>query len=328
MSLTRRMRAELTGVPVGNPRLRSVETAGVLRFGGAWTLREGTPGWVLETFVAAVLRRVHRACVDLTGVRPAVEALESGGLAPRARYRLRLEGGPALAKLGLVDVSGHPLTRPPATWLSGREHGQAYLRGALMAAGTLSTPGRPPHLELRAPTARGAEDLRTLLANLGVTHITLIEQRDSWRVVCKSGEQIGRMLTITGAHGCFLAFDEGRLRRQLRNEANRAANAERGNLGRAVAASARQVASIERLLREGVWESLDAAAQETALARLANPGASLSELAALLGSTRATVHRRLLRLEAESSAGTGVESPSGAPLSSTAPDHDPEREQR
>ncbi len=299
MSLTRRLRDELAGAPDATGSLQRTELSGLLRFGGAWTVRAEGPGWVLDTTAASVLRRAHQGLVRHLGVRPLVEAHSPGGLSASTRYRLRVADIASLGALGLIDAEGQPLSSLPWALLETDAQKAAYLRGALQAAGGLSNPGQPPHLEVRASSARAAAGLGRLLAALGIAHSGTSTHGDSWRLVCKSGDDIGRVLVLTGAHGTFLEFDEGLLRRQIRGEATRATNAERANLGRAVAASARQVAMIERLVSSEDWGDLPEELRQAALARLANPHASLLELAGLLDTTKATVHRRLLRLERE-----------------------------
>jgi cell division protein WhiA len=306
MSLTRRLRDELSGIPHPGTAARLAETSALLRFGGAWTVRDSRIGWVLDTGVPAVLRRAHRSLTELSGVRSDVEAHEPGGLAAHTSYRLRVWDGDALAACGLVDDAGHPLPAVPDRVLAGQQARTGYLRGALMAAGGLSGPGQAPHLEIRAPSGQAAEQLESVLRALGVAGVRPGTHGQGWRLVGKSGEDIAAVLALAGAHGTYLAFDEGRLRRQLRGEATRAANADRANVGRAVTASARQVRLIQGLLAGDGWGDLAPDLQEVALARLANPQASITELAGLLGRTRTTVHRRLLRLEQEAaSADTG-----------------------
>jgi DNA-binding protein WhiA len=52
------------------------------------------------------------------------------------------------------------------------------------------------------------------------------------RIVLKSGEVVTDLLAALGATRAFLTFDDRRLRRQLRGEANRLANADAANLAR------------------------------------------------------------------------------------------------
>jgi DNA-binding protein WhiA len=130
-------------------------------------------------------------------------------------------------------------------------------------------------------------------------------------VVIKSGTTVGELLVRLGATRAFLAFDDRRLRRQLRDDVTRLTNADEANLRRAIDASARQVRAIETLLEGEAWEGLDDEAREVALARLANPEASLAELGEVLDVPRTTVHRRLARL-VELAGQDGREGPSAS----------------
>ena len=120
------------------------------------------------------------------------------------------------------------------------------------------------------------------------------------RVVLKSGERIAALLAAVGATRAYLEVEERRLRRQLRGEANRLANADRANLRRTIEASAAQVRSVESAIEWHGWEGLDEPLREVALVRLANPEASLAELGSLLDPPvgKSSIHRRLARLEA------------------------------
>ena len=297
MSLTHRLREELARSEATAGTLADAEVAACLRYGGVWSRRGGAPpGWVLETPVAALVRRVRSQLARSDEVRTELEVRRPGELAHEARYRLRIEGAGVLEALGLLGPGGEPSDAVPRR----REHrgaARAYLRGALMAAGQLSGAGRAPHLEVRAPSEASATDLVGVAEQLGLGRLRATSRGDQWRVVAKSGERIGAILAAAGAHQTFLSYDEGRLRRQLRDDANRAANADRANLSRTVVASSRQVRTIEGLLVRTPLEELPGPLREAALVRLANPDASLSELSRLLETGKATVHRRLARLE-------------------------------
>jgi cell division protein WhiA len=119
-------------------------------------------------------------------------------------------------------------------------------------------------------------------------------------VICKSGATIGRLLLAVGAADAAAVWEERRTRRRLRNDANRLANADAANLRRTIDAAAAQVAAVERVVEELGWTALEEDLRAVALARLANPAASLSELGELVDPPigKSAVHRRLRRLEA------------------------------
>jgi cell division protein WhiA len=311
---TERVREELAHVPLvgGVPTLR--EASGLLRVGGSLVLTGGGSGFgaVLRTSSGAVVRRLRAALLAMGG-SPDVEVHQPGGLRRRASYRLKVGGedAPVLAAMGLLDPEGRPAPpREPAA-TAAPEEVRAYLRGAVMAAASLSDPRASAHAEIPVPGEDTAEHLVALLGVAGAPGARAGLHGEGWRVVCKSGEQIGTLLATLGAHSAFLEWDDARLRRELRGAANRVANADRANLARAVGAAARHVEIIEQLVDAVGWEGLPEPLREVALARVTNPGASLAELGAILEPAvgKATVHRRLRAL---AELAEDLEGPAGA----------------
>lgn len=302
MSFAQEMRDELAHVGVERTCCRRAEASALLRFGGALRLASGGIGWVLATSSGAVARRTRSALDALHGVRPDVEVHQPGGLRQATVYRLAVpppaEG--LLADLGLLDAHKRPVDGVPRRLTRNRCCAASYLRGALMAAGSVAEPRQDPHLEIRAPGEAAALAVAALTERLTGHRAGVGEHGGSWRVVVKSGTAIGTLLTQAGAHSAFLRWDGERLRRELRGDANRIANADRANLQRTVTASARQIAAAERLLASQDWDALPPELQDAALARLANPEASLAELGGLLDPPvgKSAVYRRLTRVVA------------------------------
>jgi DNA-binding protein WhiA len=301
MGFTDDVRDELAHTPLGGECCRRAETSAMVRLGGWLHLTEAGPGWVVTLTSGAATRRLHAALTQLLGSRPQVQVHQPTALRAGS-YRVSLARPvlPALAWLGVMSRDGQPVDAVPAQLVATAHDSSAYLRGCLMVAASLSDPRSAPHLELRAPGQGTAGGLRRLLVRCGGRGARAAQRSDGWRVHCKSGEAIGAVLARAGAHHAFLAWDAERLRRELRGNANRAANADRANLGRAVTASTRQVAMIEAVVAAQGWHRLPSGLRTTALARLANPQASLAELGALHDPpvAKATVHRRLVQLAA------------------------------
>lgn len=301
MSFTATVRDELAHAAPGAHCCRTAETAAMLRIGGALHLTGAGVGWVVTVGSGAVARRLHGALAEVLGVRPEIEVHERTGL-QTTRYRLVLQPPvePALRRIGVLDDHRRPLGKPAIALTSAPHDAAAYLRGAVMVAGSLSDPRRPAHLEVGVPGAVAAEHLRKLMVRCGAAGARASERQEGWRVFSKSGAEIGALLARVGAHGAFLEWDAERLRRELRGEANRATNADAANLSRTADAASRQVAAIEAALGAHGWDGLPEDLRTTALTRLANPDASLGELADLHDPPvgKATVHRRLARLAA------------------------------
>jgi DNA-binding protein WhiA len=236
------------------------------------------------------------------GVRPDLRLREAGALAPRAHYELvladRVER--VLTDSGILDGAGRLSFGVPGGLVRGREAAACFARGAFLGRGSVSAPTREPHLEIGAPEERTAADLAAVLERLGLPARTGLRGPDEHRVVVKGGEAIGRALLVMGAHTAYLAWEDGRIRREVRREAVRLANADQANLRRSVAAAMAQVLAVEQAVARLGWDGLPADLAEVAALRLAHPDATLAELGTMLDPPRSKggVLARLRRIEA------------------------------
>lgn len=293
---TEEVRQELASSPVGTDPESWAELGALARFGGTLTLRGGELWLVIASGSGAVARRAFTLVAQRYGVRPELAVRAPGGVRRRSTYEVRVGAArPLVTDLGLVDLAGHPVRAVPLDLAPAAA--AAYLRGAVMAAASFSAPGRAPHLEI----ATGSPEVAGGLARLVSRHLDAAgsvhaDARD--RVVLKSGAAIGDLLVLTGATGAFMRWDDRRFRHQLRSEANRLANADAANLTRTIRAASEQVRGVEAALDRLGFDALDEELREVALARLANPAASLQEIGQLLDPPvgKSTVHRRLARL--------------------------------
>ena len=239
--------------------------------------------------------------------------LAAGGLRRSARWLVRVDkGGESLARsTGLIDQRGRPVRGlPPMIVTGGLCDAAAAWRGAFLAHGSLTEPGRSSSLEITSPGPEAALALVGAARRLGIQAKSK-QVRGVDRVVIRDGEAIGAMLTHMGAHDGVLAWEERRMRREVRATANRLANFDDANLRRsaraAVAAGARVSAAMEILSGPtdgsvGKDGSVLEAAPEHLLAagelRLKHPQASLEELGALADPpmTKDAVAGRIRRL--------------------------------
>lgn len=300
---TEEVRQELARLPVGPPHEAQVELAALLRFGGSLTVAGGEGrrdriGLELATTSGAVARRAYALTLHRFGLRAELLVRAPGGLQRRSHYGIRLSDGAdgVATTLGLVDAVGRPIDGLPDT--ASDPAVAACARGAVLAAGSLSRPDRAPHLEIVARSRLTAEQLSAVLQRLVERPVTVVDGSRP-RVVLKSGAAIGDLLAGVGASTAFLDWDDRRLRRQLRSEANRLANADAANLRRSIESAATQVRAVEDAIDTVGWDALDDDLRSVALARLANPTASLAELGSLVDPAigKSAVHRRMRRLE-------------------------------
>ena len=82
----------------------------------------------------------------------------------------------------------------------------------------------------------------------------------------------------------------------IRNNANRAAKCDAGNIAKQVKAASQQIAIIEQMQADGTLQSLSPKLQETAMMRVQNPDATYEELANMLGITKSGMVNRLRKI--------------------------------
>lgn len=296
MSLTAAVRAELAAAPLPDGLVGRAELSGVLRFSGVLRRHGGSArswSWV-STLPSVAGRRADRMLVHLFDVRCQLRARRIS--APRSLLLVELELPPSLLQPLDLDIAANADGTGLPPWLGEEDVRWAYVRGVALAGLRLSDPRRP-HCEIEAPTQRLAEELAGVLAGLDVRAAAVSHVRERWRVVCKARTAIGTLLAGTGATGAYLRWEEDGARRAVRAAATRGANADRANAERSVRAATAQVTLVLEALARLDAAELDDELRTTALARLANPTASLGELAELLDVSRATVSRRFRRLE-------------------------------
>ncbi len=132
--------------------------------------------------------------------------------------------------------------------------------------------------------------------------------RSTWRsagrnVACytKRGETAADLLAVLGAHTARLHWEEHLVLGEVRGRANRLANCDEANAGRAARAALRQTTIVRRLMADdALWPTVPSALRSAAALRLKYPYLSLVELAARSRPplTKSALNHRLRRLEA------------------------------
>ncbi len=299
MAMTAAVKDELSRLVVTKPCCRKSEMAALLRFAGGLHIVSGRVVVEAELDTGVAARRLRREIAEVYGHASEVHVLASGGLRKGSRYVVRVvKDGEALARqTGLLDVRGRPVRGlPPQVVSAGMCCAESAWRGAFLAHGSLTEPGRSSALEITCPGPEAALALVGAARRLGIGSKAR-EVRGFDRVVVRDGDSIGALLVRIGAHDSVLAWEERRMRREVRATANRLANFDDANLRRsaraAVAAGARVARAIE-ILGEDAPEHLLAAGR----LRLMHRQASLEELGSLAEPvlTKDAVAGRIRRL--------------------------------
>jgi len=279
MAMTASVKDELARLEVTKPSARKSEVSALLRFAGGLHIVSGHIVIEAELDTAIVARRLRRDIGDVFGHPSELAVVAPGGLRKGSRYVVRVvqDGDRFARQTGLVDGRGRPVRGLPSTVVNGDiDDSAAAWRGALLAHGSLTEPGRSSALEVTCPGPESALALVGAARRLGVS-AKARDVRGIDRVVIRDGDDIGAMLTRLGAHDSVLAWEERRMRREVRATANRLANFDDANLRRSARAAVAAGARVERAL-EILGDDIPDHLRTAGELRLEHKQASLEEL--------------------------------------------------
>ncbi len=297
--MTAGVKDELSRLPITRTCCRKAEVSALLRFSSGLHLVAGRIVVEAELDTASAARRARTTIADVFGHASTITVVQPSGIRRGNRYVLTIDReGQRLAKqAGLIDNAGRPVRGLPAVVVNGATcDSEAAWRGAFLAHGSLTEPGRSAALEISCPGPEAALALVGAARRLGIPSKAR-EVRGIDRVVIRDGDAISAMLTRMGAHESVLAWEERRMRREVRATANRLANFDDANLRRSARAAVAAGARVERaleILGDEVPDHLKAAGQ----LRLQHKQASLEELGGLADPpmTKDAIAGRIRRL--------------------------------
>jgi cell division protein WhiA len=299
MSLTSAVKDELARLRVDKVSARKAEVAATLRFAGGLHIISGRIVVEAELDTGIAARRLRQTMQEVYGHSSDIIVVSGGGLRRGNRYVVRVvRDGESLARqTGLLDNRGRPVRGlPPQVVSAGVAEATAAWRGAFLAHGSLTEPGRSSSLEVTCPGPEAALALVGAARRMSVA-AKAREVRGIDRVVIRDGDAISAMLTRMGAHDAVLVWEERRMRREVRGTANRLANFDDANLRRSARAAVAAGSRVERafeILGDDVPEHLVQAGR----LRLEHKQASLEELGQLSSPplTKDAVAGRIRRL--------------------------------
>jgi cell division protein WhiA len=300
------VKSELASIESEQPQAKKAQSAAMIRFGGGLHIiqRHIVVEAQFDSFDAAkwlqnTIREVYGHDSDIIEV---TRQTPTGGV---RRYSVRvLRAGGALAlQTGLLDQRKRPVRGLPLDIVAGNiSQVKAAWRGAFLAHGELSDPGKASYLEIICPGPDAALALVQAGSRLGIK-AKARQVRSSERVTLRDSDAIERMLILMGAPKTAREWTGKRSDGESRGKANRLANFDDANMRRsakaAVEASAKVTEAFE-LLGDNIPENLRAAGQ----LRLDHRDASLEELGRLADPpvTKDAIAgriRRLLQLSAK-----------------------------
>ena len=302
ISFSLRTKEELAKLPLHRPCCQRAELTALARLsgtiellsGGKLQLRFDTESSVIAWRIFELIRQIYHFGCE-------VQMREGQRLYKHNSYRVRVLDTD-IARQMLDDVGilladqEIDQAQPLDQLLESDCCRRSFLRGAFLAAGSLSDPARAYHLEIVARDETLARLIERLICGYDMAANT-INRKESNVVYLKDSENIVDLLNLMGATRALLEMENIRVEKSVRNNVNRAINCETANLDKTMSAAARQYEAIQTIERMGKFRTLSPQLRQVAEARLENPQATLQQIADMLPQvSKSGVNHRLRKL--------------------------------
>ena len=291
MSFSGEVKAELADVEPKARHCQVGELGAMLEVAGKpfFDAAAGESGLRIRTESPDVVRKVFTIADKAFKIGNEFSKKETEHAGGKREYEARLKAGLALNRIARSFAAKGALERTCCR--------RAYLRGAYLAAGTISDPNRYYHLEIACPDDYAAGRVMGVMRDFAL-NAKQVERKGSQVVYLKEADQIAEFLRLTGASRMLMEFENIRIMREMRGSVNRQVNCETANLKKTVDAAVRMTEDITYLRDRGVLAHVSPALRRAAEARLTYPQASLTELGELMTPKvgRSGVNHRLRRL--------------------------------
>ena len=156
----------------------------------------------------------------------------------------------------------------------------SFIRGAFLAGGSVTDPEKHFHLELSTSHKAVSRETYSILLDMGFAPREA-ERKLNSLIYFKQADMIADFFTGTGASCSAMNIMTAKVEREMRNTITRRVNCDSANADKVVSAAQEQIDGIHRYASRFGLDTLPETLKDTAYLRIANPEASLSDLAML-----------------------------------------------
>ena len=156
----------------------------------------------------------------------------------------------------------------------------AFIRGAFLAGGSVTDPEKRYHLELATPHHSVSRETYSVLLDMGFSPREA-ERGGNALLYFKQADAIADFFTTIGASNTALGIMTAKVEKDMRNTITRRVNCDSANADKVVNAAQEQLEAIRYIVKEYGIDALPEPLKDAALLRIANPEASLADLAKL-----------------------------------------------
>lgn len=256
------------------------ELSGYIRNNG-----HNTPnGFQLTTENSGICDRIEKQIETIYEVKLKKEIKDSLNFSKNDLLVLTLEEKKdfILEDIGYQDKNGVYLERPPQYIVGANEEIRAYLKGVFLTSGSINDPKTSRyHMELLIEQASEAVFVQKLL-NLFDLNVKILTRDKGYMLYIKEADKISDFLKLIKATQSVLYFENQRIYRNKKNQANRLNNCEQANMDKVVATATSQLDDIA-IIEDNLGKSLlDDKTQEALEYRKKYPEVSLKELSEII----------------------------------------------
>ena len=305
MSFSSNVKDELSRQMPGARHCQIAETAAILSLCGRVKISASDHFWIeIHTENVAVARKYFTLLKKTFNIRTDV-SIRSGINPGRSRtyivaVREHEEALKVLQAVKLINSQGEigeNLSLIRNVVLQNACCRRAFIRGAFLAAGSISAPEKFYHFEIVCPTEPKAEQLKNIIATFDI-EAKIVPRKRYYVVYIKEGSQIVDILNVMEAPVSLMELENIRIVKEMRGSVNRQVNCETANINKTVSAAVKQIEDIRFIQSVAGLSGLPESLQEMARIRLERPEATLKELGEALEPPvgKSGVNHRLRKL--------------------------------
>ena len=305
MSFSSSVKDELSRQMPGARHCQIAETAAILSLCGRVKISASDHFWIeIHTENVAVARKYFTLLKKTFNIRTDV-SIRSGINPGRSRtyivaVREHEEALKVLQAVKLINSQGEigeNLSLIRNVVLQNACCRRAFIRGAFLAAGSISAPEKFYHFEFVCPTEPKAEQLKNIIATFDI-EAKIVPRKKYYVVYIKEGSQIVDILNVMEAPVSLMELENIRIVKEMRGSVNRQVNCETANINKTVSAAVKQIEDIRFIQSVAGLSGLPESLQEMARIRLERPEATLKELGEALEPPvgKSGVNHRLRKL--------------------------------
>lgn len=290
MSFSAKVKSELCRTPLNRPCCAKAEAYGVLLYANCFSAREIR----IITASPALAQRLPKLWKRAFSL--SFDAVSSGGRGGKTVF-LMTDADKIAA---IFSAYGYDASRALAHHINlGVLEDEccraSFLRGAFLAGGSITDPAKRYHLELVTDHKNVSGEAFSILLEMGFAPKDTL-RAGHYVIYFKQSEAIEDFLTTLGAPSAAMEIMSAKVEKDMRNAVNRRVNCDSANADKIVSAAQAQIDKIRAIGLDNLPPEL----AQVALLRVANPEASLADLAALSDPpvTKSCINHRLRKLMA------------------------------